>query len=543
MAKFTKKNAQLKSVLGTSSTAERIRESQNVPDYDTVNLQGVPAYELDDKLKFISILNTIKVDNQFYRSEDETISVLRGLAEKLSLEDPYFVAQCIVYSRCVASGMRSVNHLAAVFIAPFISGLPWAKRFYGRWNKKLQKGGCIFRLDDMSQIKNVFATINKSPLTNSMKKGFASVLETADTYELSKYKQTVIDISNLVHPNVNKSEAKITIDGEEWFTLAAILSGKSLLAETWETKQSEAGQNVAKQVKEGKLTEDEAKEVLAKAMNDNWESMLSENKLGILAALRNINNMLKSPKDEIIDMLCNLVSNATLIREGLVMPYQIDLAYEAILINRGSENTRKLIKALETGLELATPNLATLLKGRNLVIIDCSGSMHRCIYDVRTKRGSHSSCLDKASLIAAMIAKSTNADIIRFGSRASYYNYNVNDSVFTIARGMRSDMGCTHLASAFNLIREQKEKYDRIFILSDFECNVGNQAKAYADYIREVTSPYIYSVDLASYGTGALKNKGKVNYYYGYSYAMFDDIALKEFDPAAHIDKIRQIEI
>jgi hypothetical protein len=84
--------------------------------------------------------------------------------------------------------------------------------------------------------------------------------------------------------------------------------------------------------------------------------------------------------------------------------------------------------------------------------------------------------------------------------------------------------------------------YDRVFILSDYECNKGNSYSAYTSYLRSVGSPYVYSVDLAAYGT--TQHVGdNVRYYYGFGFAMFDDIANVEFNPNYHLDKIKQIVI
>ena len=137
--------------------------------------------------------------------------------------------------------------------------------------------------------------------------GFAKAIESLDTYQLGKYRSTVIDISNLVHPNSSKSKAVITVNGEKVKALDAIMKGITVSADTWEVANSEAGQIVAKAVKEGKLDKEKAKEVLAEAKNDNWEALLKEGKLGILAALRNIRNMMNSPRAEVIGALCGLL--------------------------------------------------------------------------------------------------------------------------------------------------------------------------------------------------------------------------------------------
>ena len=549
MVKMKERNGQLKSSLGAMAPKERVVASNSIPKENTTNRQGYKAYSLDDELRLLSMLNTLKLEPQFYRSENQTMRELRDLIERIALKDPYFVAQAIVYSRCVGEGMRSINHLAAALLAPFISGEEYAKRFYGLWDKKNQRGGCIFRVDDMSEIKDVYSALNKSTLSNSMKKGFKKVLETLDTYQLAKYKNTVIDIANLVHPKSSLSNAMITTsNGENMRTLDALMQGITISADTWEVAQSEAGQEVAKAVREGKLSTEKAAEVLKEAKNDNWETLLLDGKLPILAALRNLRNMLKSPRPAVIKAVCELISNPNKIREGKVMPYQIDYAYEVVKMEFGSTyEGRTVMQALHTGYEYSVPNLAEALPGKTCVMVDCSGSMNARCTNGNQRTTIQSTAAEKAGLIAATIAKATTADVVRFGSSAEFYAYNPNNSVFDLGREIgRDNMGGTSIPAAFELIRKHKRVYDRIILLSDNECNTpwsGDWVSgAYKNYVHDVANPYVYAVDLASYGTVPVSGS-KVNYYFGYGFAMFEDIASKEFNPAQHIEKVRKIVI
>lgn len=541
--KMKERNAQLKSALGAMAPVERIVEANSIPAPDTTNIQGYEAYSLDDELRLLAMLNVVKLEPQFYRSENQTMVELRDLIERIGLKDPYFVCQAIKYSRCMRDGMRSVNHLAAALIAPFITGKEYAKRFYSLYNKKTKEGGCIFRPDDMSEIKEVYNALNTTTLSNAMKKGFASTIENLDNYQLSKYKKSIIDIANLVHPNSSKSTATVTIDEKEWKTLDAIMQGLTVSADTWEVANSEAGQLVAQAVKEGKLDKEEAQKVLSEAKNDNWESLLTEGKLGILAALRNIRSMMKDPRSEVINKLCKLISNPVAIKNGMIMPYQMDLAYEVLQQEfSNSEYCTTVINALIAGLELSIPNLTNALPGKTLIMIDCSGSMRINCYQ-KQKRINSTVC-NKAGLLAAMIAKATNCDVIRFGSNANYVNYDPNMNVFVLGKVFsETNMGCTNIGAAFDCARRAGKTYDRIILLSDNEANRGCVCSAYKRYIHDICSPYIYAIDLAAYGTMPIKNDSKVNYYFGYGYQLFDDIANKEFNPLAHIDQVRQVKI
>ena len=557
--KMKDRNTQLKNALGAMASKEIAQEIVNIKEEDTVNRSGFKAYSVDDKLRLIAMLNTLKLQPQFYRSESVQMKELRDLIEKIAINDPYFVAQAIVYSRCAGEGMRSINHLAAALLAPYASGQEWAKRFYGAFNKKeskngVVKGGCIYRPDDMTEIAAVYNALNDGILTNAMKKGFASVIENLDGYQLAKYKRSIIDISNLVHPKSKNSKETVTINGNEVKVLDAIMQGMKISADTWEHANSEAGQEIAKAVREGRVDKQEADKILTEAKNDNWESLLNDGKLGILAALRNIRNMMKSPRKSVIDAWCKLITTDGLIRKSLVLPIQIDLAYETVMREfADTDYSPQVQQALLDAYEMSIPNLASVLTGKTCVIVDCSGSMRVPInFDNRkennfcwkAKRDTEA-CSYKAGLIAATICKATGADVIKFGSYAEYFNYNKRLNVFALAKSIgTSEYGATCPDTAFRLMGENQKSYDPIIIISDNEVNSYNlTSNAYKAYMRDVCSPYIYTVDLAAYGTTPISNDNKVQYYYGYGNQLFEDISKNEFNPNYHIDKILKVVI
>lgn len=556
MVKMKQRNEQLKHVLGGIAPVERTIEANNIPQEDTVNRQGFKAYSLEDEIRLVAMLNTCKIESQAYRSENQTLRELRDLIERICIGgNAYFVCQAIVWSRCMGEGMRDMNNVAAAIVAPFISGTDYAKRFYAAFDRKKKQGGCIYRLDDMTAIKDVYDALGDGTVTNAMKKGFASVLENADTYTLSKYRKVTVDIANLVHPNPEKSKAtvKVSLEGTdtEMKTLDAIMRGITVSADTWEVAQSEAGQEVAKAVKDGKITKEEGEQLLSDAKNANWNGMLKEGKLGILAALRNIRNIMKDGDNETIDMLCNLISDGKKIVDGKIMPYQMDIANEAI--NQDCSYHAKyhqVCNALQDGYIKALPNLKAALPGKTCVALDCSGSMFwpNCKQFIGNLSSSEmcANCIGKASLIAATLALAVDADIIRFGNTASYYTkVRKGMSPFALAEALRDkDYGSTNIGSVFTLMCSEGRKYDRVILLSDNECNSGRWTSgAYKNYVHDVCSPYVYCIDFAAYGTVPFKNDGKVNYYYGYGYAMFNDIATREFNPEAVLDKIRAVVI
>lgn len=553
------RNAQLKSALGAMAPKARVIEANSLPKENTVNRQGHAAYALPDELRLVTLLNTLKLQPQFYRSENEQMRELRTLIEKLAIKDPLFVAKAIVWSRCKGEGMRSVNHLAAALLAPFISGEEYAKRFYGAWDKKNGKGGCIFRMDDMVEIKEVYAALNNAVLSNSMKKGFASVLEKADTYSLAKYSKVAIDIANLVHPKSKLSEAMVEVEVDglkvKMKTLDALMRGLNVAADTWEVAQSEAGQEVAKAVREGKISKVEAEKVLTEAKADNWEALLKDGKLGIMAALRNIRNIMKAPRKDTIEAWCKLITDPEKIRKGLLLPVHFDLAYDVVMLEfANADYSPKVQQALLDGYQAAIPNLKEALPGKTCIFIDCSGSMGGTVvtkegdrsysYNRAGRNDRKSTASYKAGLIAATIAKATGADVVKFGGKAYRFPYNQNENVFALAQkfGTATD-GWTNPAAAFDLISHEKAAYDRIIFISDNEVNGRLTSASYKKYIHDVCSPYIYGVDLCGYGTTAILNADKVSYLFGYGPTLYNMIATQEFNPEKYIEEIRAIEI
>ena len=547
------RNTQLKDTLGKMATKEVVKEVRNIPKEDTKNLQGRPAYSLSDELRLVTLLNTTKIEPQYYRSENAIIKELRDLVERIGLNDPLFLAQAIVYSRCMGEGMRSVNHLAAALASPFLAGHDFAKRFYGRFDRKKQGGGCIYRVDDLSEIKDAYAALNSdSVLSNAMKKGFRTAIESFDAYQLAKYRKTIIDVSNLVHPSPERSNAIVTINNEKMKVLDAIMKGMTVSADTWEVAQSEAGQEVAKAVKEGKITKEQAEEILSEQKADNWESLLNDGKLPIIAALRNIRNIMKNPRKEMIDKWCELVTDPVKIKNALVLPIYFDLAYDVVDQELGQYDCANQVReALLNGYKASIPNLEGVFPGKTLIIVDRSGSMDCEVTDGKkmssnpwgTARIATRRCAYKAGLIAATILKATKADIIKFGSTAEFHQYDRNKNVFTLAREIgTASCDSTNPAAAFELIRREHKAYDRIIFISDNEVNGRLTSTAYKNYIHDVCSPYIYGIDLAAYGTTPLAGD-KINYLFGYGPALYDAIKAKEFNASDVIDRIRQIEI
>jgi hypothetical protein len=498
-----------------------------------VNHQGGSGYKYDPKNELVAILAT-GLDNKYYEKVGERETRLANVIAEVSKKDKLFAAKALIYARTVM-GQRTVTHFGAVDLAKALSGDELGARFFSKRDRNKNKGGIIFRLDDMLEITACYQARNPGkPLSNAIKKGFKSALESADEYELAKYQAggrdiSLVDIVNLVHPKPSEKMTPV---------FAKLMKGELKQFNTVEDKNTKAGQEVAAKVKAGEITKEEATKVLAEAKEDNYDELISTRKIGYLALVRNLRNILKTgAKADVVKGACELLMDEKMVRKSLVFPHQIDLALEIMLDEFGASGARPFINALNTAYELAIPNLTELFtSGRTAVVFDTSGSMSTPIALTAGKRGSEAA-VTKASLIAATLAKGIGADVYHFASNCEQIKFNPLDSVNTIKKHLAAHQGRVGHGTDFgSIFKTIGNKYDRVFIISDMQG---------ADYLNKTAygNMHIYSVDICGYGTTMFKPGNTVYKIYGYSADIYELIKKVEIDPQVLIKAIEAIEI
>lgn len=553
----------------------------------TTTHQGGTGYTQKPEYELVGILAT-GMGNNFYENEGEREKRFKEVLAKVAKKNPLFAAKALVYARSVF-GQRSVTHFGAVEMLPFLQGDALGKKFYSKRNKKLKRGGIIYRLDDMTEILAAYLVKNGSDasIPNSIKKGFRDAIENADAYELAKYQMkgktvSLVDIVNLVHPteterngtidvpasvymkaiegtkfakndiaktNLNKENSTIRVPA-----LEALVLGILKQFNTVEDKNTEAGKVVAEKVKTGVITKEEAVAELKEAKTDNFGELIKTKKIGYLALLRNLRNILKTSDTALLDEACKLLVEPKFIRKSLVWPHQIDLAMEVMLLEFSGIQMAKVTKALGEAYEAAIPNLAELFPfGKTAIVFDTSGSMSggwgggcQVSYNGKGKQ-INSSPLEKAALVAATFAKGVNGDVFHFGTSCeSIKGWNPNDSVNTLKRHFVNQSGrCghgTYYANIFPELAKVGGKYDRVFIMTDEQSadSVERSHKAYCD---KYGTPHVYFINLVGYGPTAMKQNTKVHRIHGYSADIYELARKTEIDPAVVIKEIEAIEI
>mgnify|MGYP001549210517 CR=1 FL=1 len=263
---------------------------------NTVNFEGGQAFTQTAKLELVSVLLTTFLEDEFYRTEKQTTEKIRELIKKV--DNPRFVAKAALYARNTY-GMRSVSHLAAGELAKSVKGERWTKNFYAQ---------VVRRPDDVMETLGYYLATYGRPVPNSLKKGLGAALARFDEHQVAKYRREhgvfkMVDAVNIVRPKATPA-------------LSKLVRGELAPAQTWETKLTQAG--------DANTTEE-----VAEAKSEAWGELLRERKLGYLALLRNVRNIL-TQAPELVEELSQQLADERAVRRSLVFPFQFLTAVDVL---------------------------------------------------------------------------------------------------------------------------------------------------------------------------------------------------------------------
>jgi len=471
------------------------------------NRAGGSAYVMSPELELVSSLLTSFLETKFYETGAKRQT---NIVKQVQAVNPLFAAKASIYARN-EFGMRSVSHVVAADIAAHVKGEEWTKRYFDK---------IVHRPDDMLEILSLYRANGHKNEPAALKKGFATALGRFDEYQLAKYRAAskgvkLVDIVNLVHPANTEAIRKLVND-------------ELRNVDTFEAKISKAGQS-------GNV----------EAKGQAWAELVRSGKLGYFALLRNLRNIVEEAP-EVVDLAVEQLVDAKAIRKSLVLPFRFITAAEEIGKLNGPA-AKTVLVGLSRALDASAENVPRF-KGETLIAIDGSGSMTGGFYGY--SRG-NSGPIEKAALFAAMLVKSSMADVLIWDDGAIHLNCNPTDSVISIAKQIVSSAhsGGTDISIPF---REATRAYDRILILTDeqswghgsFGYTGGTTAPKELEKYRQRTgaNPMVYNWDLAGHGTLQFP-ENQVATLAGWSDKVFDIMRLVETDKKALVHTIEKVEI
>jgi hypothetical protein len=539
-------------------------------------LQGGQGFSQPDKKELVGLLST-GLSNTYYEKEGEREKRFAEVFNRVASKDKLFAAKSLIYARTVF-GQRTVTHYGAVELIKHLSGDPLGKSFFSKRDRTKKVGGIVYRIDDMNEILACYLAKNgaEASIPNSIKKGFKEAIENSDAYQLAKYQMkgklvSLVDIVNIVHPVETSANGQIEVNYDDYVAaikgtkfekvnrkflvsekgtvkipaLHALVIGLLKQFDTVEDKNTEVGQVVAAKVKSGEITKEAAKVELAESKGENYADLIKSGKIGYLALLRNLRNILKLNDTQLLTDACALLITESFIKKSLVMPHQIDLALEVMLQEFSGANMARVATALNLAYERSVPNLAEYFNaGRTAVVLDKSGSMSTRT-QIEKNQYSNSSALAKGGLVAATLAKGIGADMFVFADRCEITKYNPLDSVHTLASNLantRSTVGGgTRWAVIFPELMNHG-KYDRVFLISD-EQGADSVEASYKSYTAKFGYPETYVINMAGYAPTMIKESSHVHRLYGYSADIYETAKRCEMDYNAVINEINKIVI
>jgi len=298
---------------------------------DTLNTAGFPSFSRNDFRKEVAtiILNSMVNGDSYYQSEEDRLkSIEASVVEHPEFAE--FLMKAMVYAR-TEGNLRSVTHFLAGMLVENVKGSTSLK-------PALEKS--LIRPDDAQEIVALWNSRNTKSIPNALRKAIKNRLENKwGAYQLKKYygngNVKVSNLINICHPTPKDEEQRL----------------------------------VFKQALENKLPNiDTAQTVNARSTGDdraqNYATMLKERKLGYMALLKNLKNMLEAGvSDETVEDICNLLRNKNAVLNSKVLPFRFVQAYN-IVDNMGIDKfkAKKILKAIEDGFALSAGNVQNLVQ-------------------------------------------------------------------------------------------------------------------------------------------------------------------------------------
>ncbi len=284
----------------------------------------------------------------------------------------------------------------------------------------------IQRPDEITEFLALYWKDGRQPLSAQVKKGLAKAFTKFNEYSLAKYNgdNTVKlrDALFLCHARPNSKEQE-----DLWKRL---INNELIVPDTWEINLS-AG----------------------KDKKETWERLLSENKLGALALLRNLRNMFQVNVND--DLIRQAIIHMSVER---VLPYRFISA---------AKYAPRFESDLETGMYKCIENMEKL-PGKTVLLIDVSGSM-----DMRKVSERSDMTPMEAACGLAILARELceHVEIYTFSNSAVYIRgrrgFALRDEIVNSQPHKN-----TYLKQSLTEINE-KEYYDRIIVITDEQSQDG----------------------------------------------------------------------
>lgn len=493
------------------------------------NYEGEKSYVMSPELELYTAVVTSSMDRSFYETKDSREVRMVRLLQKV---DPVFVAKLAVYAR-TKMNLRSIPLFLLVELAKIHNGDSLVSSAVSK---------TVLRADEITELLACYQWRNESgkgdkklgKLSRQIQNGLKMSFNRFDEYQFSKYdrKKAVVNLKDalfLVHPKAKDDAQQMIFD--------KIASGSLDVPYTWETRFSVLGQ---------KHFGSEGDKMLA--FRKLWEELLDSGKLGYMALLRNLRNILNSNvSQEHISRLCRRLSDPVHVAASKQLPFRFLSAYKEIK-NCRSVYSSSVLSALEQAALASAANIDGFGPETGvLVAADVSASMMHPV-----SMNSSVELYDIAILLS-MILKSRCASVISgmFGDKWKVINMPQSHILANTMEMRRREGEVGYSTNGYKVIDwliKEDIRMDKVMIFTD--CQMWNSL--YSDaHIETLWKKYksvypgakLYLFDLAGYGRTPLRiEKNDVFLIAGWSDKVFDVLSAIEKGEST-LSEIRKIEV
>lgn len=217
-----------------------------------------------------------------------------------------------------------------------------------------------------------------------------------------------------------------------------------------------------------------------------WEAVIPT--MPYMATLRNLRNFEQAGVSPAVqNAVVAKLTDPEQVKRSKQFPFRFLSAYKHI-------SSLKFQAACEEALDLSLANVP-VLKGRSLVLVDCSGSMFPGFGARPDKDGNHRyelAALFGTALWKRAVMAGEQADLVAFGSSSQLVQFPKGQSLLPAIKQF-SEMGGTATAEA---VQRWFDRHDRVVILTDEQTGTGR-----VDQVVPSTTP-LYTFNLAGYRAG-----------------------------------------
>ncbi len=492
------------------------------------NYEGAEAFQLSTEMELYTAVVTSSLSNKFYETAEEQINRMSALISKC---DHTFVAQLAIYAR-TEMNLRSIPLFIVVELAKIHSG----DNLVSRTIEKV-----VLRADEIMELLICYQWRNKSEgikklarLSHQVQIGLQLAFNRFDEYQFAKYNSDSLEVKLrdalfLVHPKA-KDEAQ-----QELFN--KIVNKTLLTPYTWETELSALGQAKYKDADEKKV-----------AFAEKWTELVASGKLGYMALLRNLRNILEADVDDsMIKDVAERIGNAHEVLKAKQFPFRYLSAYRE-LRNVSNGKVSMILDSLEDAIEASAQNINGFKKDTCVLLAcDVSGSMYTPVSARSTVRNFD------IGLVLAMLLRNRCENVITgiFGDTWKVINM-PSKSILSNVEQMYSRSGevgySTNGYKVIEYLRTHNIKMDKVMMFTDCQMwnsyNNGQTINSEWQKYKEIEpDAKLYLFDLSGYGQSPIKLIGNdVALIAGWSDKIFDMLAAIE-NKESVVDYIRKTKV